>query len=211
VEAGLESQGGRAPIALVVSAGAGDGKTSVAANLAAAFVESGLSTVAVNTDFRRPSLSERILGRVPDSMGFFVEDIPDIPVTMVVNRTSIEGLSVFDVAGAIGSPGDKARVTARMLPQLAAEFGAVVVDSSPVGATAEVLEIVPRADVIIVVVRVDHTFIESANRTIEIIRTLTNAPLLLTVVGEAPDRDDYYDYGARPQPAKKRKPAKSKA
>ena len=48
---------GRAAVTLVVSPGSGDGKTSVTANLAAAFVESGSKTVAVNTDFRRPTLS----------------------------------------------------------------------------------------------------------------------------------------------------------
>ena len=69
----------------------------------------------------------------------------------------------------------------------------------------------PRADVIVLVVRLGHTHIESAQRTIEIIRTLTEAPLLLTVVGEAPERDDYYEYGRARQPGKKRKPPKSGA
>ncbi len=214
VEAGHKQQRTRAPITLVISSGPGDGKTSVSANLAAAFVESGLRTVAVNTDFRRPALSERILGRKPDVIGFFPEDIPDLPIAMLVDRTTIEGLYTFDLASAIGSPGDLARMTARTLPQLATEFEAVVIDSSPVGATAEVLEIVPHADVIVVVVRVDHTYIESAQRTIDIIRALTEAPLLLTVVGEAPDSPDYYEYGGHHHigrhHSRKGKPAKSK-
>ena len=173
---------------------------SVSANLAAAFVESGLRTVAVNTDFRRPALAKRILGHKVDAPGFFAEDIPDLPLTMALHRSSIDGLSVFDIAGAIGSPGDLARATARLLPQMTQEFGAVVIDSSPVGATAEVLEVVPRADVIVMVVRLDHTFIESAQRSIEIVRTLTQAPILLTVLGEQPERSDaYYDYGPRGQ------------
>ena len=212
VESSLPSFGTRAPVALVISAGAGDGKTSVSANLAAAFVESGRTTVAVNTDFRRPALAERILGRKLPAPGFFAEDIPDLPLTMAVNRTSMEGLSVFDIAGAIGSPGDLARVTARMVPQLTEAYEAVVIDSSPVGATAEVLEIVPRADVIVMVVRLDHTYIDSAQRTIEIVRTLTQAPILLTIVGEAPDRNDYsYEYGrAKPRSRPRTKPRKRK-
>ena len=211
VEAGQKAQREHAPITLVISSGSGDGKTSVSANLAAAFVESGMRTVAVNTDFRRPSLSERILGRKPEVIGFFPEDIPDLPISMLIDRTTIEGLFTFDLASVIGSPGDLARMTGRMLPQLANDFDAVVVDSSPVGATAEVLEIVPLADLIVVVVRVDHTYIESARRTIDIVRALTQAPLLLTVVGEAPDSPDYYEYGTRHHGARKGKPAKSKA
>ena len=46
----------RAPITLMISSGPGDGKTTATANLAAAFAETGARTVAVNTDFRRPSL-----------------------------------------------------------------------------------------------------------------------------------------------------------
>lgn len=204
VETGLPSFGVRAPVALVISAGPSDGKTSVSANLAAAFAESGRNTIAVNTDFRRPSLSERILGRQPERPGFFAEDVPDLPPSLMVNRTSFENLSLFDIAGAIGSPGDLARVTARVLSTLAEDYDAVVVDSSPVGATAEVLELVPRADVIILVVRIDHTYTESVQRTVEIVRTLTSAPMLLTIVGDTPDRHDYsYDYGA-PKPGRRR-------
>lgn len=44
----------RARITVVVSPGLGDGKTSMAANLAAAFAEMGQRTVVVNTDFRPP-------------------------------------------------------------------------------------------------------------------------------------------------------------
>ena len=203
VEAGAARAVGRAPIVLVVSAGSGDGKTSVSANLAAAFVETGLRTVAVNTDFRRPALMERIIGRKARRLGFSYEDLVNLPIAVLLASSSIPDLAILDLAGIDASPGDLARETARLLPELTTLASAVVIDSSPVGVTAEVLELVPHADVIVLVTRLNHSSIESATRAIEIIRSLTNAHLVLTVVGEAGDRSRYEEYsGDLPTPTR---------
>lgn len=192
VEGGKAREEGRAPIILVVSPGPGDGKTSTTANLAAAYVESGARTVAVNTDFRRPALSQRILGRKPEPLAFDTSDLATVPPKFLLSRTNTNGLALVDLAGVEASPGDLARLTARALPPIARLADAVVVDSSPVGATAEVLELVPLADVIVMVVRLNHTTIDSATRTIEILRALTEAHMLLVTVGEQPEKMDYY-------------------
>lgn len=194
VEGGAAREDGRAPIILVVSPGPGDGKTSVSANLAAAYVESGARTIAVNTDFRRPALSERILGRKPEPLAFDAADLATVPPKFLLSKSDTSHLVLLDLAGVQASPGELARITARALPPIARLADAVVVDSSPVGATAEVLELVPTADVIVMVVRLNHTTIESARRTVEILRALTQAHLLLVVVGEQPERMDYYYY-----------------
>ena len=205
IEGGAARSAGRAPVVLVVSAGSGDGKTSVSANLAAAFVETGLRTVAVNTDFRRPALMERIAGTKARRLGFSYEDLADLPVSVLLASSSIADLAIFDLAGIGASPGDLARETARLLPELTALASAVVIDSSPVGVTAEVLELVPHADVIVLVTRLNHSSIESATRAIEIIRALSNAHLVLTVVGEAGERSDYDEYsGNVPTPTRGR-------
>ena len=70
-----------------------------------------------------------------------------------------------------------------MIPQLAREADSIVIDSSPVSATAEVLELVPLADVVVVVLRLGETSISSAESTLAILRDLTTAPLLLVAVG----------------------------
>ena len=205
VEGGAARAVGRAPVVLVVSAGSGDGKTSVSANLAAAFVETGLRTVAVNTDFRRPALMERIVGKSARRLGFSYEDLANLPVAVLLASSSIADLAIFDLAGIDASPGDLARETARLLPELTSLASAVVIDSSPVGVTAEVLELVPHADVIVLVTRLNHSSIEAATRAIEIIRALSSAHLVLTVVGEAGERSGYDEYSGKvPTPARGR-------
>ena len=203
VEAGAAREAGRAPVILVLSSGSGDGKTSVSANLAAAFVETGLRTVAVNTDFRRPALTERFIGEKTRRLGFTFEDLGKLPIAVMLSPSLVNDLAILDLAGIDASPGDLARETARLLPELAALAGAVVIDSSPVGATAEVLELVPHADVIVLVTRLNHSTVESAMRAIEIVRALSNAPLVLTVVGEVAERSGYYEYsGNAPTPSR---------
>ena len=172
-----------------------DLKTSVTANLAAAFVETGSRTIAVNTDFRRPTLSTRILGSKPAPMGFTAAELGSLPPRFLLNRTPVPGLALMDLAGVPGGThGGLARTTAQFLPRLAKLADAIVVDSSPVGATAEVLELVPLADVIVVVARLGNTSISTAQRTIDVLRSLTTADMLLAVVGDASDKGNYYYY-----------------
>jgi polysaccharide biosynthesis transport protein len=189
----------RARITLIVSPGPGEGKTTLASNLAATFAETGQRTVAVNTDFRRPQLGVRLTDDPWAPIPYILEDLAWVEPDQLLRPTKLANLAMLDLGG-LGSPDELARVTASLLPRLAAECDAMVVDSSPVGATAEVLELVPLADVIIVVVRMGRTEMESAQRTMSILRDLTNAPLLLVIAGMKQERPEYYyDYKDRRQ------------
>ena len=185
VERGAAQEAGRVPVIVVVSAGAGDGKSTVAANLASAFAESGVRTIAMNTDFRRPTLSKYITGNDSDTSGFVASNIAKMPLSLLLNHGVVEDLVVFDLAGVEESPGELARLTAGFLPKMA-EIGAgvVVVDTSPVDSTAEVLELVPIADLIVIVARVGRTNSVAAYNTVETLRALTEQQILLVLVEE---------------------------
>jgi Mrp family chromosome partitioning ATPase/capsular polysaccharide biosynthesis protein len=211
VEGGEARDNGRAPIIVVVSAGQGDGKTSVSANLAAAFMESGNKTVAVNTDFRRPALVNRILGMNLPALGFTLpEAMKQSPVSLL-SRTLYPNLALLDLASIKAAPGELARLTARVLPDIANVCDAVVVDTSPITATAEVLDIIPVADVVVLAVRLNQTPTAAISRSIELIRSLQPKHLLLVVVGGATERSSYYDYGDNPKPGRRWKRKSSAA
>lgn len=188
----------RAHMTVIVSPGSGDGKTSLAANLAGAFVESGRRTVAVNTDFRRPRLSIAINGEQPDELPFTVDEVEHIDKTLLLNRTDQGGLVIMDLSSVDGSPGELVRSTIGTLPFLADMSEEIVVDTSPVGATAEPLELVPFADVIVLVVRLGHTSAQNAERTLARLRDLTTAPILLALTGVRTHAGRYVEYGDRP-------------
>jgi Mrp family chromosome partitioning ATPase len=177
----------------VLSAGSGDGKTTATGNLAAAFVESGSRTVAVNADFRRPTLAALL--EADNLAGVAPEALPDMPLVV---SGSVTGLRVYDecLPNDDASPSELARKVVRTMPWLTSHYEDVVVDSAPVASAAEILELLPVADNIIVIVRLGHTRIESAVRTAETLRALGVEDFMLVVIGGGGRGDDAYEYGA---------------
>jgi Mrp family chromosome partitioning ATPase len=200
VQSGLP-EARRARVTLVVSPGPGDGKTSLSANLAAAFVETGQRTVAVNADFRRPRLGEAILGAPPPELPFTFDELDALPRRVLLHGTELDHLKLLDLNSIDASPIDLARATLDQVGRIADSADQIVIDTSPVGATAEVLEFVPSADVIVIVSRVGHTNIEAAQRTIAILRDIATAPLIFVAGGIKLQRTAYYEYGSRRRPA----------
>lgn len=193
VQSGLEPVD-RARITVVVSPGPGDGKTSTAANLAGAFVESGERTVLVNTDFRRPRLSRAVRQDEASELPFLLEDLATVKIKSLLTPTDLNGMVMMDLSSIQATPGELMRATEAKIGEIASVSNAVVIDTSPVGATAEVLDIVPLADVIVVVARVGHTSIEAAARTVAVLRDLTTAPMVLALNGLKQERAQYYEY-----------------
>lgn len=198
VESGLEASG-RARVTLVVSPGPGDGKTSLAANLAAAFLETGQRTIAVNTDFRRPRLHEAIMGRPSPMVPFDLGELDDVPRRILPFDTNAENMKIVDLSTVHASPGELVRASIRQIERLSDSADQIVVDTSPVGATAEVLDLVPFADVIVLVTRVGQTSITSAERTIAILRDIATAPIVFVLGGIKAERNPYHVYSDRPR------------
>ena len=204
-QAALDDDGPpHARVTLVVSACAGDGKTSVAANLAAAMAETGKRVVLVNGDFRRPTLAKRLLENAPATLPFALEDLTTAPLLQLLQRTTTANLALLDLSSVKASPGNLARATNRLMPDLIGISDAVVIDSSPIGLTAEVLDLLPLADTVVMVIRLGHTLAATAQRTMEMLQSLTSATIHLALMGDAGGQSPYYEYESHPQ----KKPAK---
>lgn len=206
-QAAIEDGTDRTRVTLVVSACAGDGKTSVAANLAAAMAETGKRVVVVNGDFRRPAVAKRLLDQPPATLPYALEDLTVTPVLNLMQRTSTQNVALFDLSSVKASPGNLARATSRMMPDILAISDAVVIDSSPIGLTAEVLDLLSMADTIVMVIRLGHTLAATAQRTMEMLHTLTSATIHLALMGENTSQQPYYDYSND----SRRKPTKDEA
>ena len=182
----------RPPVTLVVSASPGDGKTSCAVNLAAASAEAGQRTVLVNADFRRPRMTSAFGPDVEKPLPFMLEDVNQLSANALLTDPGVERLRLFDLSTVDGEAGELVRSTVDKLDEVAALADAVIIDTSPVAATAEVLDIVPHVDAIVMVARVGHTTIAQAQRSIAILRDLTTVPILL-VLGGLKDQGANYD------------------
>jgi Mrp family chromosome partitioning ATPase len=182
----------RAPITLVLSSGPGDGKTTATVNLAAAFAETGARTVAVNTDFRRPSLSGAL-----EALGGAVH-AAEAPVRLpIVISQAVPELRVYDerAVDTEAVPGELARRVTRNLANLTEMYDEVLLDSPPISLAAEVFEFLPVADTIVVLVRLGHTRLETATKAAETLRALGIDDFLLVIVGGASQEDGAYYYG----------------
>lgn len=183
----------RAPVTLVLSSGPGDGKTTATVNLAAAFAETGARTVAVNTDFRRPSLSGAL-----EALGGAAH-ASEAPVRMpIVISRAVPELRVYDERSVDTEavPGELARRVTRNLANLTEMYDEVLLDSPPISLAAEVFEFLPLADSIVVLVRLGHTRLETATKAAETLRALGIDDFLLVIVGGGSQEDGAYYYGS---------------
>jgi Mrp family chromosome partitioning ATPase len=186
-----------ARITLVVSPGAADGKTSLTANLAEAFTELGQRTIVVNSDFRRPRLHNALTGSPAPELPYDLDELDQLPRRALPLNTLSDNMKILDLSSIPGSPGQLARATARQIERVAGDADQIVIDSSPVGATAEVLDLVPLADVIVLVARVGSTSISATEQTIAILRDIAEAPIVFVLGGVRSERSQYHEYSDR--------------
>jgi Mrp family chromosome partitioning ATPase len=148
--------GKRGRVVMVTSAAAGDGKTTVAAALAAAFAEVNDEVVMMDLDMRKPELT-RLLGPRPQSDGH-----PDMPN----GRSSDGAVAVPRLPGVklVPAPkGDLAELESviRHLPTQISQFkrkgACVIIDTAPVGEVSEALQIAAVCDQVVMVARPRHT------------------------------------------------------
>jgi Mrp family chromosome partitioning ATPase len=191
---GQKEPDGPARVTLVVSPSAGDGKTSLSANLAAALAEAGQRTVIINADFRRPRLSTVFGPDAEQPLPFMLEDVEILDGTAMLNRTGIDRLRVLDLSNVDAPAGELVRATVDKLEGIAHVCDHIIIDTSPIGATAEVLDLVPYADAIVMTLRIGNSTVQRAQRSVALLRDLTSVPMLLVLGGMKAEKSEYDEY-----------------
>jgi capsular exopolysaccharide synthesis family protein len=151
-----ESSGGKpSNIVLITSASVGDGKTTIAANLAKTLADDGKRVILVDGDMRigsvqraigpapTPGLSEWLAtGRRPPIQRFPDQQFAVLPSgALPPNPAELVNRAYF----------------AEILRTLRAEFDYVILDSPPLPVVAEGFSMAKHADMVISVVRTGHT------------------------------------------------------
>lgn len=153
---------------LITSSISGEGKSRLAANLAAALAGSGRRTLIIDGDLRRPrqhsifgfvrnvGLSELLIGEVQEDEAIrSVEGVPNLWLLP-------SGSTPFDPTIMLSSQKAKA-----LLTRLAQGVDHVVIDSPPVTAVADPLILAAEAEVTVVAVEVGRTSRTQLTRTKE--------------------------------------------
>lgn len=150
------SIGGEGSVLMVTSADPGDGKTTVAAGLGAAFAESKEEVVLLDLDLRRPRLAklfglEPSVWRLPEyRAGSLADMLVPVPGLQHVKVFSVRAASISVLERLIGQ-----------LPELLSEARElaqwIVLDTPPIGEVSDGLRFAPYCDGVVLVVRARRT------------------------------------------------------
>ena len=145
----------------VISILPGEGKTTVAANLAGFLATTGARTILIDADLRRPRVSQVLAPRLPSGLVDAARGQPWGDAVKVDERT---GLVVMPNASASEGPHDVSVLSStgmeRLLGELRAAFDYVVLDLPPIGPVADAASMQPLIDSFVLVLQWGSTPIE---------------------------------------------------
>jgi capsular exopolysaccharide synthesis family protein len=151
-----------------------EGKSFVAANLAAAFALHGIKTLIVDTDFRRPS-QHRFFDQANDrGLLRWFENSSKVPADLL-NDTDL-GITAFGPALHLLRAGGTSRRSTeildsepvhRLLDALRKHFDVVIIDTPPAGVFADALALAELAGELVYVVRYNYSARPGVRRVIE--------------------------------------------
>jgi Mrp family chromosome partitioning ATPase len=225
------SNGGARTI-LFLSAEAGDGRSSLIANLAGVQSEAGERVAVIEADFRRPTLARLLDVDGPyglaDVLGgkVAVEEAmqsvstpahldvgagsaqPVGGVSTVVESRSMGSVSVLVGGGAVANPPALLAGSAMtdLLRSLTDEFAFVLIDVPPPLEVSDAMPLLAAVDGIVVVARIGHTRDIAATRLVQLLGRSASSPLLGAVVNCVPRKDiERYGFAWAPTGAGRRR------
>lgn len=204
---------------LVTSAAPGDGKTTVAWNIAVAAAESGLHVLFIEADLRHPQIAQRLhapagsrgLSDVLRGKTGPAEAVHQIPITDTVLPAPANGaaqppngngagerrtppmMDVLLAGPAIADPRGllSSEAMTRLLRSAASEFDLTVIDTPPVAVVSDAIPLMQAVDGVLVVTRLGYDTREAAKLLSGQLRGL-GAPLVGVVVNAVEPQDGAY-------------------
>ena len=186
---------GDGQVILVTSPGATEGKTTTVANLAATFAETGRSVIVIDCDLRRPRLHE--VFDIQNASGFadaLNAATPSEWFLESLNSTPLEGVEAIVSPNKVDNPAALLPVAKAAIEAARRRADIVIVDTAPVLAANDAVELARLADAVIVVARSGRTEAASAARTSELLDRVDSAPVGAVLVAAPEPRSSYYSY-----------------
>ena len=180
---------------LVTSPAPGDGKTTVAANLAVALSQSGLQVALVDADLRRPTLHKKL--NVANGAGIssmFVQ--PRVHLNGNLQSTGLPGLDVLTGGSTPPNPAEllgsaKMQEVLRLVRE---QRELIILDSPPVTSVTDAVVLSSRVDGVLLVVRPGQTRVGACREAIAELQR-AGANLLGIVVNGVKAEDARYYSG----------------
>jgi len=179
----------------------GDGKTTVLANLAAAYAQSGKKTLLIDADLRRPGLTAMLGLRGSDGTSSVIRGTGDVAqlAAALARPSGIDGLDVLSSGPRPNNPAELLASTrfSELLGWAEGAYDQILIDSPPALATSDTALIGRLVDGVLLVVQ------PAKNRRRLVIRAAQSfTQLKIPLFGIAVNRvgndgnNGYYEYGA---------------
>ena len=185
----------------ITSAREGEGKTTIAANLAVTSAETGLEVIAVEADLRRPALQNELLNE------------PREPLRPGFSNYLVEGSVLDECLADIGRPGVRLMPAGPLPPSpsallesrrargavaaLVGKADLVIFDCPPLTIGADASIIAERVDGVVLVVDLQNSTTNSVRQALRQLEAV-KAPLLGLLINRdraaSPSSYDYYEY-----------------
>jgi capsular exopolysaccharide synthesis family protein len=181
----------RARVVMLTSSDAGDGKSTIATALAAAFAETGETVILIDFDLRKPDIARLLgierrlgIGTLDGTLDELLVEVPDLPGVRVLPATHNDANEF---------PALLARLP-KLLDEAEAQADHIIIDAAPVGFASETLQVARICDQVVVAVRPGHTDRQRLARARDLLAR-AGANVVGLVVTQSAAKADAYGYG----------------
>ena len=191
---------------LVISPLKGDGKTSVATNLAVAFARAGKQVILVDADLRSPQVCTRMGTRPTPGLSEVISGNAEVQDALVELEPFGSCLRVLSGGSVPPNPSEmlgSARMST-ILAELSEMSDLVLIDTAPVLVVSDAFPLFDQVAGIVAVARLEQTPREAITRAVEVAATAGGRVLGMVATGARQGGDGYgygYAYGQAPEAA----------
>ena len=172
----------------------GDGKSTIAANIAVSIAQSGRRVCLVDCDFRRPRVA-KIFGLAADT-GFVQVIGGKVEIRDAIQQTTVENLSALTCGRRPGNPAEllSSELFGDLISELRGLFDFVIIDTPPMLAVSDPANVASHVDGVLLAIRLRRNLRPIASRAAQMLHAI-NANMVGVVVNGIGVGGNSYGYG----------------